>query len=34
MEVGDINAEVKGSSLHDSWVDWINANKHSIKIPK
>jgi hypothetical protein len=34
MEVGDINAEIEGASLHDSWVDWINANKHSIKIPK
>ena len=34
LEVGDIDAELKGSALHDQWVEWFNANKRAIKIPK
>lgn len=31
---GNFKLELKGSKLHDSWVDWINANNKKIKIPK
>lgn len=34
LEIGDIKAELEGSALHDQWVDWYNANRSAIKIPK
>lgn len=34
FQTGDFGKEVEASKLHDSWVDWINANKKQIKIPK
>lgn len=34
LELGDITAEIKGSALHDQWVEWFNANKSVIRVPK
>ncbi len=34
LEKGDNAASIKGSSLHDQWVDWFNAHKSKIRIPK
>jgi hypothetical protein len=34
LEDGDVTAEIIGSTLHDQWVDWINAHNKEIKIPK
>ena len=32
LEVGDAQAEVSGSRLHDEWVDWISVR--DVKIPR
>lgn len=34
LEEGDIRAEIVGCALHDKWVDWFNANKSDLRIPK
>jgi hypothetical protein len=34
LELGDITAEIKGSALHDQWVEWFNANRSAIRVPK
>ena len=34
LELGDITPEIKGSALHDQWVEWFNANKSVIRVPK
>lgn len=34
LELGDMTAEIKGSALHDQWVEWFNANRSAIRIPK
>jgi len=34
FENRDNAASVKGSALHDQWVDWYNANRRKIRIPK
>tara|TARA_Y100001934_G_C11805913_1_gene519285 strand:- start:69 stop:515 length:447 start_codon:yes stop_codon:yes gene_type:complete len=33
-ESSDNKKSIESSLLHDEWVDWINANNESIKIPK
>ena len=34
FKTGDFEKEVEAGKLHDLWVDWFNANKKQIKIPK
>lgn len=34
FELGDMTAEIKGSALHDQWVEWFNTNRSAIRIPK
>ena len=34
VDKGDISAEIAGSALHNEWVEWINASRERIRIPK
>ena len=29
-----MDAEVRGSTLHDEWVDFVNTNQSRIRIPR
>ena len=34
LEVGDNNAALEGSRLHDQWVDWIAPRQKRFRVPK
>lgn len=34
LEVSDMAAEIESHALHDQWVEWFNANRSAIRIPK
>jgi len=34
FESGDTAALIRGTLLHDEWVDWFNENRSKIRIPK
>jgi len=34
IENDDTSAELLGSALHDEWVDWVNAHRADLRIPR
>jgi len=34
LESGDLAAAIKGSRLHDEWVDWIVPRQQQIRVPR